>query len=73
MMYNLYFEANKQAHVIKLGEHKETCVQYLTINTAGRDELLTIDKSMMLVSSTCVPDNKKNPFFYDMFIEDNFV
>lgn len=33
MIYNLYFEANKQAHIVKLGEHEETCVQYLTINT----------------------------------------
>lgn len=59
MIYNLYFEANKQAHVVKLGEYKETCVQYLTINTAGRDELLTIDKSIILVSSTCKADDKK--------------
>lgn len=51
MIYNLYFEANKQAHIVKLGEHEETCVQYLTINTASRDELMTIEKSILLVST----------------------
>ena len=59
MIYNLYFEANKQAHIARLEEHEESCVQYLTVNTASRDELLTIDKSLMLVSSTCVDDDKK--------------
>ena len=59
MTYNLYFEAYKQAHIVRLGEYEGTCVQYLTVNTASRDELLTIDKSLMLVSSTCVDDDKK--------------
>ena len=59
MIYNLYFEANKQAHVIRLGEPKGSFIQYLTINTNGRDELLTIDKAIMLVSSTSKKKKKK--------------
>lgn len=72
MIYNLYFEANKQAHIVRLGEHEGTCVQYLTINTAGRDELLTIDKSLMLVSSTCVDDDKK-VFVAEVAINNNSI
>lgn len=72
MIYNLYFEANKQAHIVKLGEHEETCVQYLTINTASRDELMTIEKSIMLVSSTCVADDKK-VFVNEINIDGNSI
>lgn len=31
MIYNLYFEANKQAHIARLEEHEGTCVQYKLI------------------------------------------
>ena len=72
MIYNLYFEANKQAHIARLEEHEGTCVQYLTINTASRDELLTIDKSLMLVSSTCVDDDKK-VFVDEITIDNNSI
>ena len=72
MTYNLYFEANKQAHIARLEEHEGTCVQYLTINTASRDELLTIDKSLMLVSSTCVDDDKK-VFVAEVAIDNNSI
>lgn len=72
MIYNLYFEANKQAHVIRLGEHEGACVQYLTINTASRDEILTIDKSLMLVSSTCLDDDKK-VFVTEIAIENSSI
>ena len=72
MTYNLYFEAYKQAHIVRLGEHEGTCVQYLTVNTASRDELLTIDKSLMLVSSTCVDDDKK-VFVDEITIDNNSI
>ena len=72
MTYNLYFEAYKQAHIARLEEHEGTCVQYLTINTASRDELLTIDKSLMLVSSTCVDDDKK-VFVDEITIDNNSI
>lgn len=72
MTYNLYFEAYKQAHIVRLGEHEGTCVQYLTVNTASRDELLTIDKSLKLVSSTCVDDDKK-VFVDEITIDNNSI
>lgn len=72
MTYNLYFEAYKQAHIVRLGEYEGTCVQYLTVNTASRDELLTIDKSLMLVSSTCVDDDKK-VFVDEITIDNNSI
>lgn len=72
MTYNLYFEAYKQAHIVRLGEHEGTCVQYLTVNTASRDELLTIDKSLKLVSSTCVDDDKM-VFVDEITIDNNSI
>ena len=72
MTYNLYFEAYKQAHIVRLGEHEGTCVQYLTVNTASRDEILTIDKSLKLVSSTCVDDDKK-VFVDEITIDNNSI
>ena len=72
MTYNLYFEAYKQVHIVRLGEHEGTCVQYLTVNTPSRDELLTIDKSLMLVSSTCVDDDKK-VFVDEITIDNNSI
>lgn len=72
MTYNLYFEAYKQAHIVRLGEHEGTCVQYFTVNTASRDELLTIDKSLKLVSSTCVDDDKK-VFVDEITIDNNSI
>lgn len=72
MTYNLYFEAYKQAHIVRLGEHEGNCVQYLTVNTASRDELLTIDKSLKLVSSTCVDDDKK-VFVDEITIDNNSI
>lgn len=59
MIYNLYFEANKQAHVVRLGEQNSSLVQYMTINANSRNEVLTIEKSSMLVSSTSINDDKK--------------
>jgi len=59
MLYNLYIEANKQAHIVRLGEKKQSPNQYLTINTDGLDELFTIDKSVKLVSSTCMDDDRQ--------------
>ena len=72
MIYNLYFEANKQAHVIRLGEPKGSFIQYLTINTNGRDELLTIDKAIMLVSSTSINDDKK-VFISDICLDEKSI
>ena len=72
MTYNLYFEAYKQAHIVRLGEHEGTCVQYFTVNTASRDELLTIDKSLKLVSSTCVDDDKM-VFVDEITIDNNSI
>lgn len=59
MIYNLFLEANKQAHIVRLGEKKQSPHQYLTINTDGLDELFTIDKSIKLVSSTCMDDDRQ--------------
>ena len=59
MLYNLYIEANKQAHIVRLGEKKQSPNQYLTINTDGLDELFTIGKSIKLVSSTSMVDDRQ--------------
>lgn len=58
MTYNLYFETNKQAHISVLSQSLMDKVEILIINTDAHDEILTIEKTLTLVSSTRTLDDK---------------
>lgn len=58
MTYNLYFETNKQAHISVLSQLKTDKIEILTINTNAPDEILVLEKTLTLVSSTRTVDDK---------------